>query len=464
MTKTRSYDPTASLEILDRFLRHLGWGRALDKSPRPLVRGRVSATTPKWKARFARDPEIPTFAILAPLEGPLTPLRHLYTQFEDLGGEVRHLLSWWRENPPRPEYLLLTDGEQTLLVDAETEECLASCEVHTDLSERVLPHLDFRDVARGSLREFPRRTPDDYGKEMAGWISHWTATLGSSLKMERPSAQSLVESLFLARLAERLGFAPGKPRIEDWAWIGEGAGGDAGSKAKGRRRQVAASSPALKPLRRLWQALDAAGYLRTFRLTERQLLALVERLHPADLPDRWLAGVSRQSWKRFRAEVFAAAFADEELRHKSWTSMVTGELPAAPVDPQNSEDSSVWLHTIWELDLDALGYQPVLRALDVAVDSLREYNLTQRAVALRGDRAHLQLSLFEPPPEGLTATLRLTDPVAHALANVVRVRTQSGERARMMRFVLAARALELHEAAAPLLQPIPDLRSAVPEP
>jgi hypothetical protein len=76
----------------------------------------------------------------------------------------------------------------------------------------------------------------------------------------------------------------------------------------------------------------------------------------------------------------------------------------------------------------------------------------------------LQLSLFDPTPEGLTETLRLTDPVAHALGHVLRVRTRSAERARMMRFVLAARALELHEAAAPLLQPIPDLRAAVPEP
>jgi len=460
MTSTKPLEPEKNLETLARLLRHLGWSRALEKSPHPLAGGRGTGGLPPWLALYARSPEVPTLALLSPVETPLTPLRRLYTQFEDLGDEVRRLLSWWRANPVRPDYLLLTDGHQTLLFDTETEESLASCEGPGELAEQMLPHLGYKDVARGTLRDYPRRTAEEFGKELGAWIGHWTATVGSSLGLERPNALELVEGLLLARLAERLGYTPGRSRIEDWAWTADSAGAKSGGRSAG-----AAGGPAgaVRVLRRFWRGLDAAGFL-TSRLSEKNLVALTERLTPADLADRWLSSASRLSWKRFQAEVFAAALADEELRHKSWQSMVTTGPPVPPGDLRHPEDPADWLHTQWELDLDQVGYAPVLRALDIAVEGLKEYNLSQRAVALRGDRAHLQLELFEPAPDGLTATLSLSDPVGYCLGHVLRVRTSSAERARVLRFVLASRALELNESTAPLLNPLPDLRQTVPEP
>lgn len=452
MSTEKTLDPEKNLESLTRLLRHLGWSKVLEKTPRPMAVGRSGAgvSASSWLALQARASEIPAVALMSPVEKPLTPLRRLYTQFEDLGDEVRQLLSGWRDTPGRPEFLLLTDGAQTLLFDVDTEECLASCEEPGELADQVLPHLDYKDVARGSLRNYPRRTVEDFGKELGAWIGHWMATTGASLGVERPNALELVQAVLLARLAERLGYAPGRQRIEDWAW-------------EGTARKSKSDGGAGKILRRFWRPLDAAGFV-TSRLNEKHLGALMDRLAPADLADRWLGSVSRLSWKRFRAEVFAVALADEELRHKSWQTMVTSGPPVPPGNLRNPEDSSDWLHAIWELDLDQVGHGPVLRALDLIVDGLKEYNLRQRAVALRGDRVHLQMDLFEPQPEGMTATLSLADPVGYALGHVLRVKTASADRARMMRFVLASRALELNEPSAPLLNPLPDLRKAVPDP
>jgi len=504
MGSSRSLEMPAPLETLMRFLRHLGWSRALGAEPRLTEigsgggasggSGGSGASAPggsAWISLELRDPQTPLIAVAALAKGHIASPRRLYSNFEDFGTETRRLLSFWRDHPPAPEYAILTDGQRTLLLDVAEEEILAAAEEAEELGEKILPHLDYREVSRGSLRTIARKPAETLGQDLRGWIQRWMSEWGGALDAPRAAALDLMEALLLARQAERLGFAPGRQKLEDWAWISEGAGKASGNRAAKRNAgsrempeepqggaakpergsagtartstSVRSASQAIAILRRIWSELESLGYLPRASSGRRGLIGWLELPGVGLLPDRCLASLSRLSTRRFSAEVFAAAFADDELRQRSWGAMVTGAADQHAKTCRVPENPPAWLQAPLELDLDTCGCGPVMQAFAKIVEGLCDYNLRQRAAALRGERTALQLDLFAPEPDGLTAALNVADPVGHGLGNVLRVRTRDAARARMMRFVLASMALELHSPAAPKLEPIPDLRLAVPD-
>jgi hypothetical protein len=456
----KSQVPRNVLDRLLAFLRHLGWSKALEREAHPLRSRRASSPAPGWWVVEGHKEEAVLLALAAPSEKGLTSPSRLYTQFEDLGSEVRELLDWWRDNPPVPDYLVLADEKHTLLLDVANEQYLAACEEAEDISELVLPHLNYRDVVRGSLANAPRRSTEEWGKELAGWVNHWTATIGAATGLERSRAREFVLALLLARQAEALGFAPGRQRLCDGAAAGRGKSG-ARSKSVSRAGASGGGASCPAALKRIWSALDMAGYLEA-PMGQKALVGIVETLLPPELPHRWLASLNRLSGRRLRAEVLAVAVADEELRRVSWGAMVIDAL-APPPGLEKDDDLSAWLRTVWDIPLDQLGYGPMLRAFTMVVEKLEEYSQRQRALAMRGKCTHLQLDLFTGELEGLTKTLGVEDPVAYALEHVLRIRTSVASRVRMTRLVLISRALEFHASKAPLLPPLPPLPATVPE-
>ncbi len=469
MPTASSGAPIPPLDLFARYLSRLGWTRA-HEAPRVEMGGgaRAAGRAPRqpaaarWQAFFLGGKPGPTLCVASPETTPLTPPSRLYAQFEDMDGQTRHLLSLWRATPgAAPDYALLTDVRVTLLLDCATEEILASCEDPGEISERILPRLNRRDFERGALASLPRRPDEDYGRELAAWRFHWMNLLGAAMGAHVAGMAGFLDALLLARLAERLGLAVASERLEDWGWKHAPAGAGGRSAAASRKT---ASSRAISVLRRIWTELGKFGYLPGGAAGgARTLLGAAERLAPGGSLDRCLASLSRLSVRRLRSDVFARASADEELRRIEWKAAVQGLAePVAPWSHAAAPDS--FLNTPWEVDLGATGPGAALRALDLAVEALRDFNRRQRAQTLRGGRPSLQADLFAPPPDELGGALYVEDPVAWAFSRIVRVKTRGAEDAALLRLAFAARALEIRARELSPLLPLPDLGVVVPDP
>src|SRR5690606_20917930 len=100
---------------------------------------------------------------------------------------------------------------------------------------------------------------------------------------------------------------------------------------------------------------------------------------------------------KFISSVIAEAFADEELRLRSWRSSLVHDIPGAGDD---DESDARWLTEHYDIDFDQSGYVVLLRVFEALVEIVRRVSLSRQAAIERGERPGMQLDLLaEAPPE-----------------------------------------------------------------
>lgn len=413
-------------------LHHLGWSLSALENPQPLAFGRSRVPRAQWQMAPLPDGQ---FLMLIALEENLPALDDAFKAYEDLTTLHAELRLALRNQQLSVRHVLLTDphlGAQ--LIDFEAEDILIDARGEGEMIERLLPVLSLNKLAAGSLTMFPRKTLGRRARELADWTKVWSTRIGAAAKTTPATVSQFFYWLLLARLAERLSLLPPrKTPFCDYAV------------APSQPKPVRYLDRLYRPLHDTWNFLQASSLPVTKRVAE--LAAADDQLAPC------LESFSRLSVSKFSANVFAEAFADDELRSVGWRhSLIERE--------ETSEDPNRWLVERVDVDLDAVGFAGLLSRFDTIAEDLRRLAREQEVLRTRGERTGLQLDFFgEEPP-----ALKEEDAARIALERTLRVCTAQRSRAAVARFVLLAHAAEW-EARLRQGEPIfPELKIMTTEP
>lgn len=429
--------------VLNQFLSvlgHLGWGLGRLARPQALsARRRDPAEQGCWVALAL--PEGHTLLVLA-IEESLPDLSASFKNYQDLAPAHRRTFRLLAAEGMHARFLLLLGKAGAHMIDIEEEDVLLALASREEMDDRLYPLLDMQALVRGSLSAFPRKSVRQRARELAEWTNVWSARIGSALELTQPAAARFFEWLHLARVAElnRLGSFSGAA-FEEFALPG-------------------APSP-----KRLLDERFHALHSQWFLLQDNCLKAhldIVSRAARSDLLAGCLASYALLSRSKFSAHVLAEAFADEELRLRSWRSSLVYDLPGEEAG-EDIAGAERWLTESYDVDLDEAGYVIMLRAFDRLVELVRGVALERESARERGERPGLQLDFLSAAPADITPY----EAVRHVLRHALRVRTAQAQRLALARLALLASACEwtskLHTSDAPFPRPQVELAAQSPE-
>lgn len=413
MTSRAKKRPLAQPNRFLQVLHHLGWSLGSLAEPQALSLPREfgSAT---WQAAPLPEGRL---LVLVFLERELPGLDASFKAYEDfapLHGAVAAAFA--ALGTPLRHGILMDGDSNAQLVDFAAEDVLVDARGEAELTDRILPLLTLGAVARGSLEHFPRKPLGQRARELDDWTRLWSNRLGASSESSTSAMRGFFFWLHLARLAEKLSIGPARRvSFSDYP------------QATRRPEPVRWVHKFLEPLKEQWNLLQ--GHPMP---VQRQIL---ERAHSAAVLDPCLESYGRVSRGKFSAEVFAEAFADEELRLAGWRQSLIDRPPTA------SEEPGRWLTEPLTVNLDETGFPGLLRQYDAIVEDLRTLAREQAVARERGVRTGLQMDFFgvEPPSVVEDDAPRL------ALQRSLRVRTARADRGEVARLVLLARAAEWHD-------------------
>lgn len=415
--KTGNVTPEDRLRHLLSLLSHLGWGLSPTTRPQELgSRRRDGLAGAAWMALALPDSQ--SMLVLA-VPGAMPSLHDAFKRYEDLAREHRTILRALRDERLVADYLLLLGDRSAHLIDIGSEDVLLTSASDEEFGVRVLPVLDLQALVRGSLSAFPRKSLHQRARELADWTQLWATRIGGRLDLTPGVMARFFEWLHLARVAEQ-------------NQIGPRADETFGSMALENRAPAARRflEDRFRPLHGQWFLLQDSPL--------KLLLDVVAQAGKDGILDECLASYALLGAGKFDAEVLAEAFADEELRHRSWRASVTDELP----DTWHGDDEQAidWLQVRWTVDLDRSGTVVLLRAFDSLVERAREAALAQRSALDRGERPGMQLDLLAGAPDEIAPQ----EAAWHVLKRVLTVRTTEPARVAVARQVLLARACDWH--------------------
>ncbi|MCC5874729.1 MAG: hypothetical protein JJU11_00790 [Candidatus Sumerlaeia bacterium] len=391
------------------YLHHLGWTLTSISDPAPLpgLPGNIWQTTPLPDGQH----------LLLVQSGAALPLSdQAYARYEDLTSHHRELHRVVTHEGIGARLALLSDPLKTVqLLDLEREEVLLEVHGEEEISASLLPLLNLDQVARGSLHSFPRKSLQRRAMELADWSKIWMAQIGPPAGVNRDGALQFLFWVFLCRHAELLGIGP-KASVP-FHYYGVGA------KAS---QPVRFLTGRFSHLREKWNLLQGAS-METQKMVARAT-------HQQGLLSDCLESFARVSRGKISAEVFAEAFADEELRRIGWRHSLVEKPESAEEGPER------WLAGPMTLDLDAVGFGGLLRQFDHITEDIREFAREQSVSFERGERPGVQLDLLGND----VAPFEEEDAPRVVLQKVLRVSTRSRSRAEAARLVLLARAAEWH--------------------
>ncbi|MCB2153575.1 hypothetical protein KQI84_01710 [bacterium] len=406
--------PTAE-KRLNQFLSvlsHLGWSLSAPGAPRKFRHGgRGIAGQAVWLALSLPDEHS---LLLMALEEDLPSLSPCFKAYEDLTVRHRQIFRAVAEEGLTARYLLLLGHQGAHLIDRASEDILLAAEDHEEIDERLLPLLDLQSLSRGSLTAFPRKALRQRARELADWTQLWSARIGSKLDLTQGVMWRFFEWLHLARLAEENHVGPAHDTsIGDYALSAH---------SPDPKRFLDAR---LRPLHQEWFLLQEGD--------PETKLGIAARAAAEGLMADCLKSYSLLSSGKFSAEVFAEAFADEELRVLSWkSSVIASDLSGA------EDEGTRWLYEAFEFDLDKQGCAVLLKRMDELTEQIRRFAQAQRLAAERGERVGFQMDLLaEAPPEIVP-----DEAPRFVLKHVLRVRTGDPARAALAKTLLLARACE----------------------
>lgn len=390
-------------------LGHLGWALRAGLRPEPLDPRGPSANA--WSVAVQVPLAMPggEVLLLVAREGEMAPIGQAFRRFEDLTSDHRELLALLGARAMRARYVLAMAGARAHLLDATEEDVLVATESPEEFTERLLPLLDVGAVTRGSLDAFPRKTLHQRARELGEWAQLWTMKLGARLEPTPSLVARVVEALLVARLASGVGYAELNP---------------------GPSLAVVSATTR----RADWVRAVTERWHLAQDVSPRLLEAFLDEAARSGLLHEMLESLALLGTRKFTADVFAEALADEPLRLLSWRASVVGD----PLIPAGSEADSSLLSQTFEIDLDRAGTAVLLRGLDELASFARERALDWQAATERGERPGVQLDLLaaEAP------RLDVRGVVGHVVRGMIRVRSSQPARAALARLLVVARALE----------------------
>lgn len=412
-------------------LGHLGWTLRAGLRPEPLDPRGPSANA--WSAASQVPLAMPggEVLLLVARDGEMAPIGQAFRRFEDLTTDHRALLALLAARSMRARYVLAMAGARTHLLDASEEDVLVATESPEEFTERLLPLLDVASVARGSLDAFPRKTLHQRARELGEWAQLWTMKLGARLEPTPSLVARVVEALLVARLASLAGYGELNPTP-----------GLAAVSATARRAE--------------WVRLMVERWHLAQEVSARLLESFLDEAARSGLLHEMLESLALLGARKFTAEVFAEALADEPLRLLSWRASVVGE----PLIPTGADVDSSLLSQCFEIDLDRAGTAVLLRGFDELAGFARERALDWQAATERGERPGVQLDLLaaEAP------RLDVRGVVGHVLRTMLRVRSGQATRGSLARLLVVARALEWQARLGVGPAPLPRVSVATPLP
>lgn len=411
---SRQVQPEDALRHVLSVLGHLGWALARVAAPQRLeARRDHPAHGADWLAHPLPDGQT---LLVVSLARELPDLRSAFERYEDLADVHRLVFRALADNGIAGRYLLLLGGQSAHLVDIEAEDVLLAVATREEAGDRLFPLLDHQSLTRGSLAAFPRKPLLQRARELADWTHLWSARIGSALDLTVPMMASFFEWLHLARFAEQQRVGPaGGLAFGDFAAPPRGASA---------RRFL---DDRLHALHTTWHLLQGE---KTLPAVESILRGAREELLASCLASYSLLGRSR-----FSPEVFAEAFADEDLRHVSWKSSVITDGSWRDVAPDGSPSSAEVA-----FDLDREGSLQLLRCVDALVEGVRAEALAREASRERGERPGMQLDFFGDAPVAVPAR----EAARHVLRRALAVETAVASRTPLARMLVLARACEWH--------------------
>ncbi len=402
-------------------LSHLGWGLSrLNELQALPTRRRDALEGALWVTLALPDGQ--TLMVLA-LGADLPDLAPSFQAYQDLLPLHRQVFAALEHDKLASPYLLLLGGQGAHLIDREEEDILIAASGREDIDDRLLPLLDIQSLSRGSLVAFPRKSMRQRARELADWTALWSARIGSSLDSTHGVMARFFDWLHLARLADENGVGP---------------------KNRSSFREFAAAHRPPNPVRFLedhFRPLHGQWYLLQDGALKTQLDLVQGAAHSNALAD-CLTSYSLLSRRKFSSDVLAEAFADEELRLRSWrTSVVTDIDGLDDEEDARERPPDRWMTESLALDFDKSGYVLLLRAMDRLVESVRRYALDCEAAIERGERPGVQLDLLG---ESVNVKLQPFEAARHVLKHVLHVQTADAARAQLARVLLLARGAEWH--------------------
>lgn len=425
---TKGIDPKAE-SVLRQFLSvlsHMGWG--LSRQARPQLVERATQVPPGalWVALSLTENQ---HVVAVSLPGALPDPSEAFRRYEDLVPVHRGLIEAFGRRGLRADSLIVLGERGAHLLDVEQEDLLLVAEDREEIDGRLLPLLDVQAVARGSLVSYPRKSLRQRARELADWTQLWTTQFGGRLNLPRPLAERFFQWLHLARVAELhgVGSATGD-RLDDVT---------AARTATAARRQI---EERFRVLHEQWYLLQEKPARPILEITS-------SAARTGDL-EECLQSFALLSRSKFTAEVFAEAFADNDLRVLSWRHSLTGETPSGESPEPHPYPDELFRREV-DVALDDLGTIVLLRTFDSLVERVYHEALDRASALERGDRPGTQLDFFSDAPQ----ECRPEEAARYVLRRLLRPHTHSASRAALTRMVLLTRCCEwdgrLHAAHLP---------------
>jgi len=370
-------------------------------------------------------------AAVAVLEGVRFPSGvTLFHRFLDMTLEGRLCLRAAAALAPAP-FVFVASPYECFLYDSAAEELLLSATSPEESAARIFSRFTPEAYADGALDRIPRRSPQQWGKDLADWLRVWGAKLGRASRMS-PETLSALQRHWTLAWKEAL--TTREAKASDSLGVTVLAANDPCEAAAGQ------PDPAEFYARHIVAVSERfpIGMFKAYAERER-VFWHDENVLP--LLTEFLAEARLLSKSKFRVENALFAFTDEETENKSWKAALTQEARIG----QRLQRDDLTIHGAVSVEIGQSGYGWALALLECLVRYWIEENLRRKEEAERRGPLGVQLDLFAPPPSGLHPKGYLDDVLLFALTHAFRVRTRSAEERFLAALLVAMKTMELSE-------------------
>lgn len=421
------------LEPVLSVLHQLGW-ESSDFSSLETAALRAGTSKRAFKIFFVALLGKPIIALAIPQGFHLPVFEDLYSRYLDFNFDLYLLFKHLELVSPETSYLLYFDEQRAFFYDIRGQECLIHCSSPGERTERLFPSLEKRKVESGSLEAIGRKTGDQLGRELTGWLKIWSAELATRTNARKTTLERFCKKLILARYYRVL-FGPESSQI-----LFEGFVNDPSHRKASR--QMASSSRFFKEL---FEFFQSRFDLEIFEPHKAELSFLHKAEKKKHLLDLFLLEFNLVARVKFSLDAFLSAWCPEQewllFTKKTYTASDKGIKRRWAV-----EDMMV----LWPvlIDLRQEGTPWALHLFEETVKHWMNYNQSiYGAPGTGGDKgtlSSLQMDLFGLCPQAVSRDGRIPDVVNHALHTSFRIlgidKTQEREN---FLFLLTAKCFEL---------------------
>ena len=353
----------------------------------------------------------------------------LFPRFIDLPLESRMALALVRAAGAF-DWLLLLTQDRLDLHRLPSERLDARATNRAELEEDLLPHLAA--LAKGRNGRTATESSALSGAEsLAGWIRHWTSTLGAAINLEKARSERLLwQWILMLQVARR---TQGSELNQEWGLHArtDGAGGWViGYEAASATQELCNALAQFETTFSSWLFEPAE---------DDDIIARLQAIDETSLLDRLRAELLMHSQDRFEPESIAWLFTDLAREQEGWRREVRGVEPIRA--RLQHEGWTVYQPLI--CDVEAFGLSAALKDCERLAEYFDEVNqyLLQRRNA--GAGAAQQPDMFHPNPHGIGQEGLLNDGVNYLFGEALRLKGVEPERRLGVAVVFLLKGLQL---------------------